>query len=1174
MKIKFWIFTIVIIFLLGLAGLNIDFKEDKPYKKMSKQAAMHAMAEQEFEMTRDPQTNKIPRGKIYDFKKQLIENQLKSTNTLNWEERGPDNFGGRTRAIVFDPKDPSGNTIWAGGVAGGLWKLTNALSSDYQWEEIKTYTGNAAISSIAIDPNDSDLMYVGTGEGWFNGDAYTGDGVYRSVDGGVNWERLESTNNFIFRYVQRVLVSGDKVFACTRDGGIQVSRDRGETWVKALGNGFFGFSERAADLDLAGDGTLYACMGFGSSDGLYISKDNGDSWEYIELPGYLPERMELDVSKSDPNVVYILKANASNAVEQIAKTSDGGKNWEILPAPSAIGMDWFSRNQAWYDLSITIDPTNPNRLFIGGVDLLLSEDGGETWEQISQWFGGQGIQYVHADQHNAMYLPGSEDIAMFSNDGGVYITTNASSSMPDIKWKGQDYNTIQFYACALHPTDENWFLGGTQDNGSHLFQNSGMNSTFEVTGGDGAYCHIDRDDPNIQITSNQNASYHVTLNSWASSNRYFVPGNVQRYFINPTDYDDVHDCLLTSANNGKVMIVNIYNGNLDSIDVPEIASERVTAIKAHPTDPTKIYVGSNSGKVVRIDSFFQNNQSNELLHIVNGNVRNIDVDLNNPDRIMFTVSNFNSPSVFVSEDDGDNWANHSGDIPAIPKRWGLFNPTNPNSILMATELGVWSTNELNGDATEWFYNSTGMAPTRVDMMDLRPMDNLVLAATHGRGMYTANLCAEGVDNDNDGVSCLDDCNDFDPNVNMNQDEIPYNGIDDDCDPSTPDDDLDGDGFALAQDCNDEDANINPNAIEIAGNGIDENCDDLDELLDCNNYSSGPWDIFAGGGNCFNGPFISSWQVWSNEAYYVSELTDGVSYFFDFCNGYDDALFSTDIKIFSYNSTSEEMGVLIGSKDSCRIEFDYVNNVDFPDVIILVHDSENCNALSNVEGNGQATFGCLSSGIDADGDGFTDEIDCDDMNADINPGMSEVFYNDIDDDCDPNTDDDDADGDGYDIGEDCDDTNPDINPGEDEILFNGIDEDCDPSTLDNDIDGDGYGLDVDCDETNPDINPGATEIPGNGIDENCDGLDFITAVHEIDGISITLFPNPTSDYVFIKKSALINYVVNIFDLEGRLVSRIYNSDKIDLSNLHDGIYLINVVDKNSGKGIVERVVLSK
>ncbi len=343
------------------------------------------------------------------------------------------------------------------------------------------------------------------------------------------------------------------------------------------------------------------------------------------------------------------------------------------------------------------------------------------------------------------------------------------------------------------------------------------------------------------------------------------------------------------------------------------------------------------------------------------------------------------------------------------------------------------------------------------------------------------------DLDQDGWNLINDCDDTNPNVHPFLTEIPYNGLDDDCIPGTLDDDLDLDGFLLADDCDDTNPNINPDQTEEPYNGIDDDCNSatLDDDIDQDGF-----------------PLAQD------------------------CNDNDPNI--------------------------------NPNATDIPDNGI----DEDC------DGNDSTSI------VDNDNDGFGSDIDCDDSNPDINPDQIETIYNGLDDDCDPATLDDDIDQDGFPLAQDCNDNDPNINPDQSEIIYNGIDDDCDSSTLDDDLDQDGFVLAEDCDDENPGINPDAEEILNNGIDENCDGVDSVSSTKDMSETRIRIYPNPTTDLINIEIGGQINFITKLFTLEGKLVKSESNLKQMKVGSFTQGMYFLEILDLDSNQKTVHRIIISQ
>ena len=708
--------------------------------RLPKDQRIGLLAKHETLMTADPVTGEVPKDKLYHVRKALqAQVATRSVQSRSWTPIGPTDVGGRTRAITVDMRDTTMSTIWVGSVSGGLWRCTDALTVP-QWTRIDDWPGSPSISSIVQDPNDLETFYVSTGEGWFNADAYRGDGIYKSVDGGISWTLLEETANARFRYTQKMLFTqrGD-LLACTRDRGIMRSQDGGLTWEDCLSNRTTtGASSRAADVEMAAGGTLYASMGIFSTDGVYKSEDDGDNWTFLEFPEVDPyERIEIALSPVDTSrVLVLLQDEDTRGCKYIMESTDAGDSWRQLNVPSAIGMDNFARNQAWYDLVAMYHPTDTSTIIIGGVDLIRSRDGGDSWQQLTNWREGTSPIHVHADQHFIVPVPGQPDAMLFGNDGGVWLSEDLRADDPDFRDLSQGYISTQYYACSLHPDPEvSYYMAGAQDNGTQAMTRDSLGPAEQVLGGDGAFNHIDEEDGDIRIGAFQNGNYVYTTDAWQNREFLFPPGT--GFFINPTTYDTPSKTMYGSYSGGSYLYLEVLTGVVDSVSVPGLGSNRVSALKVDPSDSNVLYIGSESGTLLRLTNPKSQDHDLEVLRTGSGYLRAIDIDRGNRDRIVMCYSNFNTQSVYYSEDYGDTFENLELNLPNVPVRWVSFAPNTPQIIIAATEVGMWEL-DLSADVQEWLYVGDPIGAVRVDMITPRYQDGHVAVATYGRGMYTTD----------------------------------------------------------------------------------------------------------------------------------------------------------------------------------------------------------------------------------------------------------------------------------------------------------------------------------------------------------------------------------------------------------------------------------------------------
>ncbi len=717
----------------------------------------------EFELTKDPALNIVPRERLMaaeNYRLQKLASLNRTTTAvpaINWTERGPNNVGGRTRTLIYDLND-AGNgykKVFAGSVGGGIWVTTDITVASPTWTRIDDLLGNLAVTTLAQDPSNTQNIYAGTGEGWFNADAIRGLGIWKSSNGGTSWSQLAATSTSTFYYLQKIVVTGTgAVLAATRNGGVQRSTDGGASWTKVLGNGTGGGSnDNAADLEIAANGYIYCSVGILSSDGIYRSTDGGINWTKIYNSAADEERIELACAPTDQDKIYALiqdnNAPNTDGIKTIMSTSNataGTPTWTNLTNPSwcdqgSTSSD-FTRGQAWYDLIAAVDPSNANTVFIGGVDVMKSTDGGTTWSQVTRWAGGCTGAQIHADNHVITFNPGSSSEFLVGNDGGIYRTSDGGTSFAS---RVSSYNVTQYYACAIHPTSTNYFLAGAQDNGTQKFTSAGMNSTTTPTGGDGAFCHIDQTDGNVQITSYVYNNYFVSLNGGTSfTQRFFAPSGTTGEFINPTDYDDNANILYGASGSGSFFRWNDAGSggtSTDHVTVTNFSGGRVRHVAVSPQTSNRVYFGLNNGSVVRVDNANTGTSiAGTVIRSGSGSVSCVAIDPANEDHMLVTYSNFGVTSIYESlnaTQASPTWTAVEGNLPDMPVRWALFDPRNSDWALIATDLGVWSTDDLNGGATDWDPTNIGLANVRIDMLQYRSSDRTIAAATHGRGLFTA-----------------------------------------------------------------------------------------------------------------------------------------------------------------------------------------------------------------------------------------------------------------------------------------------------------------------------------------------------------------------------------------------------------------------------------------------------
>lgn len=785
-----------------------NFLKNNPYNKTlqltRKERKANGMPpnkyfEQEYLLEMNPNTGRTHPENFLQVQQEL-KAQRKSQRVPGdaadnmWVERGPNNVGGRTRVVLFDPNDVTHKRVFAGGVSGGLWVNNDITDVNSSWTQVGV-DENLSVSCMTVDPNNSQIMYVGTGESYTQSDAL-GNGVWKSTDGGSSWTSIfrddfNSDLDLRLYYINDIVawnnpatsktevfigVGGQKdteanAWTGSKTTGLYKSTNDGANWTKiTLNTSPTGSPYEPNDFEIAIDNTFWIGTEtnvYGDGGGTIFKSTDGANFTVAHTVTSA-DRTELAVSKKDKDVVYVLASKWRNSQDPvILKTINSFTSVTTMTTPAdadtGIPNNDFTRGQAYYDLVIEVDPTNDNTIYVGGIDLFRSADAGATWKQISKWsdnnfLGTLNIPTVHADQHGWAFHPTDANKAIISNDGGVFYATSllgAETTTTAIEVRNKEYNVTQFYHGEIGQSTTNKLLiSGAQDNGTQLINgaNAGVNSTVRVYGGDGAYSFIDKDNEYLiasYVYNDKTRFNFPDTNTWTQLDNDLNTGS----FINPQDLDDNLDILYSnaSAKNGTFDSIMRYSGIKTGQTLVKkrigntILNAPTTALKVSPftTTSTKLFVGTSSGRVLKVINAnittFPSwiNISGDSF---SGSVSDIAFGATEND-ILVTFHNYGVKSIWYSADGGTSWVSKEGNFPDIPVKAIMMNPLNNNEVIIGTQLGVWKTGNFNDANPSWTQSFNGMSNVKVTSFSLRTADNTVMASTYGRGMFTGQFTA-------------------------------------------------------------------------------------------------------------------------------------------------------------------------------------------------------------------------------------------------------------------------------------------------------------------------------------------------------------------------------------------------------------------------------------------------
>jgi photosystem II stability/assembly factor-like uncharacterized protein len=712
----------------------------------------------------------------------------------SWEWLGPGNIGGRTRALVIDPADP--RVLFAAGATGGVWK---SVDGGALWQPTTDLLPNLTVSSLAMDPRNPNVLYAGTGEA---STGFGGDGIFKTIDAGTTWVHLQATGNSDFRFVQRIVVSPNdsrRVYAAT-DTGVWKSLDGGATWSHTLDpprdSSPVDYCDLAIRTDRPAD-ILFASFGTTRTEpgSIFRNLDAGSSDDWIAVYSE-PQmsRASLAIAPADQDVVYAVAASKEperffHGLLAVLKTTDGGNTWvstvrNTNPTPlntvllsnagGACGSPYL-QNQGLYDQTIAVDPTDSDRVWVGGVNLFESLDGGRNWglnDCCGSSAGGSG--QLHPDFHTLVFDPRYDGKAIqalyVGSDGGLTRIDNAESAAPeseicqgirgDLRWTSLNhhYGVTQFYAGVPYPGGRE-FLGGTQDNGVvRGTSNGGSENWSMLLFGDGFNVAVDRRNTAHVYAALLGMNILRSIDggtTWTPASPTLDATDRAANQVPLTVEPDDPSTLWTASRRVWRSSDGGASWSRASAVLRDSSTAPIAATSLPSPDTGAMLVGGSCGEIWMVSNPFDSDESTapapaELLAGPGPCAASVTSLTWDPVREGIGYATYARNSVqpaadillvWKTVDGGASWspAGGTGDA-SLPEGIGIYtlwiDPAWTDRVYVGTELGIFVSTDAG---RSWAADGDGFPSVRTARLASTADGCTLLAFTHGRGAYRAQL---------------------------------------------------------------------------------------------------------------------------------------------------------------------------------------------------------------------------------------------------------------------------------------------------------------------------------------------------------------------------------------------------------------------------------------------------
>lgn len=656
--------------------------------------------------------------------KELLKNQLRNNQNnpvSNWQPIGPftntsgggaSNGQGRVNIIEIDPNNA--NVWYIGAPAGGIWKSTN---SGNNWQPLTDFLPQIGVSGIAIDPNNSDIIYIATGDK-DNSDSYS-FGVFKSTNGGQTWSQTGLQYSWEFRGLGDLIIqpNNSNVLFAASNGGIRRTTNGGTSWTNRVSGNFTQGNIRFKTND---PNTIFAT----SNNRFYRSTNGGDTFSIVTtgLPTNAT-RMVMDVTADDPNYIYILCYSSqlhdtNNGYIGLYRSTNGGDSFTLMNNTTNI----IEASQGWWDLAIAANPANKEQIYTGALNVWRSNNGGTGFTKINNW-SQQTATYTHADIH---YLGFKNGLLFCGSDGGIYVSNANVTAFTD---KTATAQISQMYKISSANTNNPNLAAGLQDNGGFRYNNVGWN---RFHGGDGMDNAINRTNSSIMYAFMQyGQTLFISTNSGLNTSNWVPsPNQISGNWVTPLKLNQSNQLFSgfdklyrLSGNTGGSWIAHSSN----------TFSNNIIDFEFHPENNQIVYVADGTN----LYKSFDGGLNFSLSFSFGANITSIAPHQNDVNKVYVTTTGWTGNRIFYSNNGGQSFSSISENLPFVAVNIIKHQKDHPDdAIYIGTAHGVYyRDNSTNG----WVPFDTNLPNVSVRDLEINLLSNKIYAGTFGRGVWAADL---------------------------------------------------------------------------------------------------------------------------------------------------------------------------------------------------------------------------------------------------------------------------------------------------------------------------------------------------------------------------------------------------------------------------------------------------